>query len=293
MAVASLGSLLSQVRALELVARRNVTSTLSGNYVTSIQGRGMEFHEARRYVVGDPVRHIDWKMTARLGVPYVRTYLEERQREIFIALDTSPSMHTGWQDRSKLDLAVETAATIAVSALDAGDRLGFLTFSDRVHDVSRPIAGKRQLFRALRRFARVVRETPEPCGESDPRSAFHAIQALRGRRFVVFVISDFIDHDVPEDVRYVQMRHDVSLLHIYDPVEYAPRSTVRLPMLAPEGRSIVTSVRPGETGSLDAMQRFLRQACRQYGIAVSSISARDPVGGLLAAHFHRRRRGLG
>ena len=129
---AALRDLLRKVRRLELVARRNVSSLFAGNYLTTILGQGLEFHEARRYVPGDSVRRIDWKMTARRGVPYVRTFLEERQREIFIALDVSPSMATGWQDKTKLEVAVEMAASLAVSAVDSGDRLGFVTFADRV-----------------------------------------------------------------------------------------------------------------------------------------------------------------
>ncbi len=72
--------LLREVRTLELVARRNVSSALTGNYRTTIIGRGLDFHEARRYVQGESVRLIDWKITARLGEPHVKTFVEERQR---------------------------------------------------------------------------------------------------------------------------------------------------------------------------------------------------------------------
>ncbi len=289
----ALRELLAEVRELELVARRNVSSLFAGNYLTTIPGRGLEFHEARRYVQGEPVRRIDWKMTARMGVPFVRTFLEERQREIFIALDVSPSMATGWQDKTKLEVAVEVAATLAVSAVAAGDRLGFVTFSDRVFELDRPRAGKRQLFRALKTFASVLAREPEPCRESDPRCAVHAIQRFRGRRFVVFVISDFIDHDVPEDLKYFKKRHDVSLIHLYDPLEYCASSVVRLAAFAPEGTGGVASLVPGETGSLEAMTAFLERECDRYGIDFGSYSTADPVGGALTELFQRKRRRAG
>ncbi len=286
----ALRELLAEVRDLELVARKNVSSLLTGNYLTTIPGRGLEFHEARRYVQGESVRRIDWKMTARMGSPYVRTFLEERQREIFIALDVSPSMATGWQEKTKLEVAVEMAATLAVSATLAGDRLGLLTFSDRVFELERPRAGKRQLFRTLKTLAAVLGRPPVACRVSDPRCAVHAIQRFRGRRFVIFVISDFIDHDVPEDLKYFRSRHDVSLIHLYDPLEYLTFAPLRLAAFAPEGRADLASITPGETGSLEQMLAFLNRQCDKYGIALGSFSTTDPVGGALTEFFHHKRR---
>ena len=285
----ALRELLAEVQDLELVARKNVSSLLTGNYLTTIPGRGLEFHEARRYVQGEPVRRIDWKMTARMGVPYVRTFLEERQREIFIALDVSPSMATGWQEKTKLEKAVEVAATLAVSAIEAGDRLGVVTFADRVLEVDRPRAGKRQLFRALKTFAGALSREPEPCRVSDPRAAIHAVQRLRGRRFVVFVISDFIDHDVPEDLKYFKRRHDVSLIHVYDPLEYGASSPLRLPAFAPEGSTGLTSLAPGEIGSLEEMVEFLERECQKYGVDLASLPTNEPAGGALMGLFQRKR----
>ena len=90
--------LLKKVRELELIANKNVHSSLSGDYITSIPGKGLQFHEARKYNPGESIRLIDWNMTARLGEPYVKVVLDEREREVIIALDISPSMYSGWQD---------------------------------------------------------------------------------------------------------------------------------------------------------------------------------------------------
>ena len=286
---AALRDLLAEIRALELVARKNVSSLFAGNYRARITGRGLEFHEARHYVQGDPIRHIDWKMTARLGLPYVRTFLEERQREVFIALDVSPSMATGWQEKTKLEVAVEVAATLAFSAVSAGDRLGFVTFADRALASDRPRAGRRQLFRALKTFVEARDQPPQPCPVSDPRSAIHQIQVSRGRRFVVFLISDFIDHDVPDDLRFFRRRHDVTLIHLYDPLEYAAKALVRWPAYSPEGRSDVGSVRPGEVESLEAITVFLKRQAAKYGLGFGSFSTREPVSGALLELFHHRR----
>lgn len=285
-----LAELLRKVRELELVARKNAAGLLAGNYVTAIRGRGMMFHEARRYVPGDDTRLIDWKMTARLREPYVRVHLDEREREIFIALDVSPSMRTGWQEKTKMEYAVELAATLAVSAVASRDRVGWVLFANRALDAAPPAGGHGQLFRALKAFLLGSRPSADPCPESDPRAAIHAIQAIKGKRFVVFIISDFIDHDVPEDLKYVQARHDVSLLHVYDPVEYAEASKVRIPAFSPEGKASFGLVRPGFGENLMAFRSFLAAEASKYRMAVHSFSTRTAVGPALREFFDRRRR---
>lgn len=283
-------ALLARVRRLELAARRNAAGLLPGDYLTSILGRGLVFHEARRYVAGQPARLIDWNITARVGEPYVRVHQEERQREVMLALDVSPSMHGGWQEKTKLEVAVELAATLAVSAVDAGDRVGWVTFADRVLTSEPPRGGRAQLFRALNAMLDATAPWQRRVAVSDPRSAIHAIQRLRGNRFVVFLISDFIDHDVPDDLRYVQARHDVALLHVYDPLELdaGGDDAPLLPAAAPEGRGRGV-LRPGEAGTVEEVEELLRREAGGRGIAVASFSTAEPVATALSRYFHRRR----
>lgn len=283
--------LLARVRRLELVARRNAAGLLAGDYLTSILGRGLVFHEARRYVPGQPARLIDWNITARVGEPYVRVHQEERQREVMLAVDVSPSMHGGWQEKTKLEVAVELAATLAVSAVDAGDRVGWVTFADRVLASAPPRGGRPQLFRALRALLDATAPWERRVVVSDPRAAIHAVQRFRGHRFVVFLISDFVDHDVPDDLRYVQARHDVALLHVYDPLELAAGGddAPLLAAAAPEGgaRGVL---RPGEAGTVEQVEELLRRAAGGRGIAVASFSTAEPVATALSRYFHSRKR---
>ena len=284
--------LLDRIHRLELVARHNVSGMRPGDYLTAVKGRGLTFHECRKYVVGESARKIDWNITARTGEPHVRVHLEERQRQIFVALDVSPSMHFGSRRRTKLELGVELAASLAVSAKEAGDHLGHVIFADRVLDESRPAGGGRQLFRVLRSLLDHVGPWDRPVAESDPRAAVHGIQKYRGRH-VIFLISDFIDHDVPEDLKYLQAHHDVSLLHVYDPLEFAVDAPLRFRARAPEGNTKPwRRASPALAGSLDAMQDFLRRAVGIYGIALQSFSTDETVRSGLERFFHRKR-GLG
>ncbi len=281
--------LLRDIRVLELTARKNAAGLLSGDYQTSIRGAGMIFHESRKYVPGEPVRSIDWNVTARLGEPYVKVNLEERQREVFIALDVSPSMHAGFQDKTKLEFAVELAATIGASAIEGGDRLGWVLFADRALAMDRPRGGAAQLFRFLRAMLTHTGPWQRPVGESDPRAAVGAIQSSRRGRYVVFMISDFIDHDVPEDLKYLRPRHDVSLLHVYDPAEFALDRAVIFGGYSPEASGVRRWLAPGSTGSLDDMQAFLRREAGRLRLAVSSLSTASPVADALGEFFHLKR----
>ncbi len=287
-----LRSLLRDVKELELVARRNVSSHLSGNYLTSIPGRGLEFHEARPYLPGDPDRHIDWNMTARLGQPWVKTFLEEREREIMLLVDVSPSMDCGWVQRTKLELATEVAATLAISAVEAGDRIGLVTFADEVRRKYAPRSGKRQLFRILRELAGVAAQELPPSGFSDPRQAIHSVESMRSGRYIIFLLSDFIDHDVPDDLKYLRTRHDVSLIHLYDPLEVeVPESPVRFTAISPEGEVRPMRTRPGEWRRRSETTTLLQGAAGRLGLDYLALATDAPVSRSLAAFFHRRKRG--
>ncbi len=284
-----ISQLLRSVRVLELTARENAAGLLSGDYQTSIRGAGLVFHESRKYVPGEPVRSIDWNVTARLGEPYVKVNLEERQREVFVALDVSPSMHTGFQEKTKLEFAVELAATIGVTAIEGGDRLGWVLFADRALAMERPRGGAAQLFRFLRALLDQTGPWERPVGESDPRAAVKAIQSSRRGRFVVFLISDFIDHDVPEDLKYLRPQHDVSLLHVYDPAEFALDAAVIFGGYSPEASRTRRWLSPGATGSLADMQAFLRREAARHRLAVRSFATDSPVADSLGEFFHLKR----
>ena len=287
-----LTSLLKEVKELELVAKKNAYSLLSGEYVTSVPGRGLLFNEARKYVTGESIRMIDWNMTARLGEPYVKIFNEEREREVFIALDISPSMYVGWQDKTKIEYATELAATLAVSTISSGDKLGFILFNDKAVKVVKPQTGKIQLFRALKTFLDYSNADPIPCEVSDIRAAIHAVQQFRGKRFIIFIISDYIDRDVPEDLKYIRGVHDLSLVHVYDPLEYTKNTDVLFEAVSPEGKQTGKIISPGTTATLGSIQTYLKEESYKYRITYQSISTKTPVDMALRNLFHNKKKGI-
>lgn len=286
--MAAAEDLIRRVRHLELAARKNVGGLLAGDWQTTFVGDGLEFHEARRYVEGDPVRRIDWNLSARLDEPHVRVDREERQREVMLAVDVSPSMHSGFGRRTKLETAVELAATLAVSAVDAGDRLGMILWADEVLAQLPPRGGRRRLFEALRLLLEHTGPWTRAVGESDPRVAVHAIERRRGRRFVVFLISDFLDHDVPDDLRHLRQRHDVSLLRVVDPFEQVKTEVpLRFGAASPEGMPRSGRVLSPGVAADDAGD--LRNQAARLRIATLAVSTDDDVAARLGTFLNHKR----
>lgn len=288
-------TLLRQIELLELAGRTHAAGMQRGDYATAIRGQGLTFHEVRKYSPGESARFIDWNITARVGEPHVKVHLEERRRDVLLVVDVSPSMATGTQEVSKLELAVELAATLAVAAIDQGDRLGLVVFADKVLAREPPRSGRVQLFRVLRGLLRHAAAWDRPVALSDPRQAIHAIEQSRRGRYVVFLISDFIDHDLADDLKYLRARHDVSLLQVVDPLETTPASEVRFLGAAAEGPTPPRTIGPGwrpragehrQAGSAEQLALL----AADLRMVWACFSTADPLRPALDAFLHHKRR---
>src|SRR5438445_9667288 len=109
--------LAARVRRLQIRARRLVRMLFFGEYRAVFRGRGMEFSEVREYVPGDDVRTIDWNVTSRMGTPYVKKFVEERELTVVLLLDVSGSGEFGSRQRLKREVATELGALLAFSAI--------------------------------------------------------------------------------------------------------------------------------------------------------------------------------
>ncbi len=281
-------TLLQQVKELDLIARKNTTGLLAGNYISTVLGHGLEFHEARKYVQGESIRLIDWNMTARLGDVYVKRFREEREREVFMAVDVSPSMFFGSQKRTKIETALEVAATLGFNAIKSGDRIGMVSFADKVTKTFLPGKGDSHLFAILKSLVQQKIAPTKPTQHTDISQAINVIQALRGRKFMIFFISDFIERDIPEDLSLIQNKHDVVMLHIYDPLEYNQSSRVFFPFNAPEGAGQTASGKPGSFGTFGEVENFLKGSSLKFGIDVLSISTADNISRILMHYFKKK-----
>ena len=114
---------LKQVKGIELRTRNLVSTLFSGEYRSVFRGQGIEFAEVRAYQQGDDFRAIDWNVSARMGHPFVKTFMEERELTLLLIVDQSGSLHFG-RPYTKAGLAVEVAAVLALAAARHNDRVG-------------------------------------------------------------------------------------------------------------------------------------------------------------------------
>src|SRR5436305_433828 len=122
--MAAPAELIRRIRRIEITTRRAVQDTLAGGYHSVFKGRGMAFSEVRPYQPGDEIRSIDWNVTARMGEPFVKVFVEERELTALIAVDRSASQDAGVAPQAKAEVAAEIAALLVFSALENGDRAG-------------------------------------------------------------------------------------------------------------------------------------------------------------------------
>ncbi len=206
---------ISKVRHIEIVTNRLVNEVMAGSYHSVFKGRGMEFEEVREYSPGDDVRDIDWNVTARTGTPFIKTYREERELTVMLAVDLSGSTEFGSGDRLKGELAAELCALIAFSTIKNNDRVGLLIFTDKVEKFIPPKKGKNHVLRVIRE---VLFFKPEGRGTSIAAAAEHVMRVLT-RKSVVFLISDFLGGQVRRPLAVLNQNHDLVAVKIRDPRE--------------------------------------------------------------------------
>ncbi len=205
--------ILKKIRRIQIRTRHMVNDVFAGRYHSAFRGQGMEFHEVREYVPGDDIRAIDWNVTARLGHPYIKKFIEERELSVMLMVDISASNEFGNALRMKKDLAAEIAAVLAFSAIQNNDRVGLILFTDQVELYIPPRKGTRHVLRVVREVLyfqpenRKTRLTP----------ALDFLNHVTHRKTVTFLISDFF---FPDDYRRLlgvtARRHDLISIIVGD-----------------------------------------------------------------------------
>src|SRR5712692_6147319 len=142
--------IIRQIRRLQLRARRAVEDLLGGEYHSVFKGMGMAFEEVREYQPGDDIRTIDWNVTARMGHPFIKRYIEERELTVILLVDWSSSHQFGSQVQQKREVIAELAAVLAFSAINNNDKVGLIEFTDRIERFVPPRKGSRHVLRLIR-----------------------------------------------------------------------------------------------------------------------------------------------
>ena len=206
---------LKNVRRIQITTTRLVTDVFAGQYQSVFKGRGMEFDEVREYQPGDEIRSIDWNVTARMGHPYVKKFVEERELTVMLLLDMSQSSSFGSINYTKGKLAAEICSLLAFSAIKNNDRVGLIAFTDKIEKFVPPRKG-------ISHVLRVIREAlyfkPGSKG-TNIANALEYLNRVTTRRTVSFIISDFYDTGFKRPLSIANKRHDIVAITITDPLE--------------------------------------------------------------------------
>ncbi|HYN20712.1 MAG TPA: DUF58 domain-containing protein [Thermoanaerobaculia bacterium] len=228
--------LMKKVRRIEIATNRLVDQGVAGDYHSVFKGLGMEFAEVRPYQPGDDVRSIDWNVTARMGSPFVKTYVEERDLTVFMVIDVSGSLSFGSRTILKRELAAEIAALLSFAALRNQDRVGAALVSDWLELFLSPQRRRTHVLRLVRE----VLDRPAR-GGTDLERGLEAVLATLKRRSVLFLISDFVNAPCTRALKTAAARHDLIVLEVVDPRD------LEIPAAGP------VVIRDAETGRIGLM----------------------------------------
>lgn len=271
------------LRRLELAVTRRLDGLLHGDHRGLVPGHGSEAGEARRYGPGDDVRQIDWNVTARMGEPYLRETIADRELETWIVLDRSPRLDFGTADCEKRDLALAAAAAVGFLTNRDGNRVGaLLAEPNGSFPLVIPARGSRKhLLHILHTIADSPRQT-EP-SISDLQSLLHHVNHLAPRRGLIAVISDFrVAPGWESAFGALALGHEVLAVELRDPAESILPNVGMLPITDPgtgATRELAThkkSVRLAYAEAAQAHFSHIAHTCRSHGIDHLVLSTDRP-----------------
>ena len=207
--------LLKKVKQIQIHTSRLVNDVLAGEYHSTFRGRGMEFDEVREYQPGDEIRTIDWNVTARIGRPFIKKFVEERELTVMLMVDASSSGQFGTHEKLKNQFAAEVCAVLSFSAIKNNDKVGLIIFTDRVEKYIPPKKGRKHVLRVIRE---VLFFEPKNQG-TNVQAGLDFLNSVSKRRSVVFLVSDFMAEGYQRSLQISNKRHDIIALTIQDPRE--------------------------------------------------------------------------
>ena len=292
--------LMAKVGKIRILTNKLIDDQLSGDYHSTFKGQGVEFDEVRPYVPGDDVRTIDWNVTAKTGLPYIKRFSEERELTILFMVDVSGSQGYGSVRRSKMELAAEVTALLALTAIRNQDKIGLILFSDEIVKYIPPRKGRDSVMRLVRE---VLAAEDDAKGGTNIVEALKFLNSVQKRRAVVFLVSDFLLSSVKPQMSSIEQllratarHHDMVCVPVSDPAEQELPNVGLVELEDPETGELVLV----DTSSAAVRRRFsataseeneeLKRFFLKTGIDTLTIATDRPYIDEVRALFKRRAR---
>lgn len=284
-------------RRVMLYARSPATSVIAGVHASRFRGRGVDFVESRAYEVGDDIRDLDWRVTARTGKPHTKVFQEERERPVLAVIDAHPGMYFATRGALKIVQASRLAALLGWAAVSRGDRIGALICNGDDHHEVRPSGGRRGVLRMINALTRYLDGPEDSEFASQPPAMDQALK--RARRIarpgsLIFLISDYY-HLGPEFERHLAFlkRHsDVIACRVRDPVEMTPPPPGSYPVSNGLKQGVMALTRSGPRQRFEQFvteqQQLFTRTLNKQGVTRLDLSTDDDVTDALGRVFKTR-----
>ncbi len=251
--------ILKKVRLLEIKSKKLATDLFTGEYHSAFKGKGMSFKEVREYAAGDDIRFIDWNVSARFGHPYSKVFEEERELTVMLVVDISPSSGFGTTYARKRDVIAELGAVLSFSAVNNGDKVGVIFYSDKVEAYIPPKKGRQHALYIVRELL-----SKEPKGSGTQLTiALRYFNNTTRQRSIAFVLSDFLDANYTDALRVAGKKHDLIGIKIYDKMDME---------LPDAGLLQVKDTETGATKWVDSSNAFVRKSYKDEFFRVTDYA---------------------
>jgi len=280
------------LRRLEWQARHAVNTSVSGDYRSAFRGRGMEFDQVVKYQWGDDPRDIDWNVTARLGEPYRKRFVEERDLSVIFVFEDSPALQFGSEGRTRRETLLETTALLMLISSINKDRVGLLYNSPGKSWFQRALPGRKD---TLRVASLLLGQEPPPLdGPSVCPVQWRLMRKIASRGSVLLWLGPFAPAATPEAWRELQQRYQTVGIRADDPWDSELPEDAQFAAYDPlAGR--LTTIDTSAPAERAAHRRWRGQRESHFAHLFPRLDERLKIGNTddplqaLVAYFHRLR----
>lgn len=263
-------------------------SALSGGYTSFFKGQGIEFDELREYNINDDVKNIDWRVSAKLGTPFIKTYREEKQRNVVICVDKNNYMNFGTRNTFKNIVAARLASIIGFAANKNNDKVGFYIFGnlkDRF-EYYKPVSSKSSIFKGLKSLCNTIDNNQFYSVDG----AIYNLKRLNAKPNIVIIISDFrgVNETFEKNLYMLSKTSEIFLINIIDDGDFNIPDIGKIVLKEGKKRYLLnTSFREGvknyRRNFERRLSRFKKMQKKARAKSVTINTKQDPVKHLIKA----------
>jgi uncharacterized protein (DUF58 family) len=274
-----LNELIATIQKIDLMTTSKTHHKIAGSTTSLFKGRGVVFDSIRKYERGDDVRNINWNVTARFNDTFINTFSEDKVRTIWILIDCSGSVSFGTKRRTKLDLEIEIAATLAYSAIRHNDAVGVVFFSDAVNKVVMPLRGMTGFWH----IAKALVDCRPLAGNTKMDSSLEFLLKENCSHSLVFLLSDFKTIGYQESARILALHNDFFTIQVQDVLEttFPKLGWIQLKDIESDVQKWVNTASANFQKSYEQQQleyqNYYNHFLLKYGVSNVTIQTHDEV----------------